>query len=47
MAVIEVVIGPGDGLGRFRVEVVASPAGEATATAGLDAELLMARRGLL
>ena len=31
----------------FRVEVVASPAGEATATVELDAEALMARRGLL
>ena len=31
----------------FRVEVVASPAGEASATVGMDAEALLARRGLL
>jgi WD40 repeat protein len=45
--VIEVAIGPGGAPGMFRVEVVASPAGEATATVELDAEALMARRGLL
>ena len=31
----------------FRVEVVASPTGEASATVGMDAEALLARRGLL
>ena len=45
--VIEVAIGPGGAARMFRVEVVASPAGEATATVELDAEALMARRGLL
>ena len=33
--------------GMFRVEVVASPAGEATATVELDVDSLLARRGLL
>src|SRR4029077_4061698 len=33
--------------GVFRVEVVASPAGEASATVELDADSLLARRGLL
>src|SRR4029077_13805203 len=33
--------------GVFRVEVVASPAGEAAATVELDADSLLARRGLL
>ena len=31
----------------FKVEVVASPAGEASATVELDADALLARRGLL
>jgi hypothetical protein len=47
MTVIEVAIGPGGAPGLFKVEVVASPAGEASATAELDAESLLARRGLL
>ena len=47
MTVIEVAIGPGSGPGMFRVEVVASPAGEASAVVGLDAESLAARRGQL
>ncbi|HEY1001218.1 MAG TPA: CHAT domain-containing protein [Streptosporangiaceae bacterium] len=47
MTVIEVAIGPGGVRGMFKVEVVASPAGEASATVELDAEALLARRGLL
>ena len=47
MTVIEVAIGPGGAPGAFRVEVVASPAGEASATVELDADSLLARRGLL
>ena len=47
MTVIEVAIGPGGALGMFRVEVVASPVGEASATVKLDADSLLARRGLL
>ena len=47
MTVIEVVIEPGAGPGTFRVVVVASPAGEASATVELDADSLLARRGLL
>ena len=47
MTVIEVAIGPGGAPGMFKVEVVASPAGEASATVELDAESLLARRGLL
>ena len=47
MSVIEVAIGPGGAPGMFKVEVVASPAGEASATVGLDADSLLARRGLL
>ena len=47
MTVIEVAIGPGGVPGMFQVEVVASPAGEASATVELDAESLLARRGLL
>ena len=47
MTVIEVAIGPGGAPGVFRVEVVASPAGEASAAVELDAESLLARRGLL
>ena len=45
--VIEVAIGPGSAPGMFNVEVVASPAGEASATVELDADSLLARRGLL
>ena len=47
LTVIEVAIGPGGAPGMFRVEVVASPAGEASATVELDADALLARRGLL
>ncbi len=47
MTVIEVAIGPGGAPGMFKVEVVASPAGEASATVQLDAGALLARRGLL
>jgi hypothetical protein len=46
VTVIEVAIGLGGVPGVFRVEVVASPAGEASATVELDAEALLARRGL-
>jgi hypothetical protein len=34
-------------LGTFKVEVVTSPVGEASATVELDADALLARRGLL
>jgi CHAT domain len=44
VSVIEVAISPGEAAGRFRVEVVSSPAGEASAVAGLDVGLLMTRR---
>ena len=47
VTVIEVAIGPSGAPGMFRVEVVASPAGEASATVELDADSLLARRGLL
>jgi hypothetical protein len=47
VTVIEVAIGPGMTRGTFRVEVVASPAGEASVTVELDADSLLARRGLL
>ncbi len=47
MAVIEVAIGPGGMPGKFRVEVIDSPAGHPSAMAELDAESLTARRGLL
>ena len=47
MTVIEVAIGPGGAPRVFRVEVVASPAGEASLTVELDADALLARRGLL
>ena len=47
MTVIEVAIGPGGAPGMFKVEVVASPAGEAAAAVELDAGSLLARRGLL
>ncbi len=44
VAAVEVVIGPGRVPGRFRVEVVRSPAGEASAETALDAEGLLAGR---
>src|SRR5580704_11172103 len=47
MTFIEVAIGPGGSPGTFLVEVVASPAGEATATVELDPEELMARHSVL
>ena len=47
VSVIEVAIGPGGVPGMFRVQVVASPAGEAAAAVELDAEALLSRRGLL
>jgi roadblock/LC7 domain-containing protein len=47
VTVIELTIGPGRVPGMFRVEVVASPAGEASTEVELDAESLLARRGLL
>jgi len=47
VTVIEVAIGPGGAPGMFKVEVVASPAGEASATVQLDADALLARRGQL
>jgi hypothetical protein len=40
----EVAIGHGGGPGRFRVEVVGSPAGEASTEAGLDVAALLAGR---
>jgi SpoVK/Ycf46/Vps4 family AAA+-type ATPase len=45
--VIEVVIGPGGAPGMFRVELMSSPAGEASATVRLDVDALLARRGPL
>jgi hypothetical protein len=47
VTVIELAIGPGRVPGIFRVEVVASPAGEASVEVGLDADALLERRGLL
>jgi WD40 repeat protein len=47
MAVIEVAIGPSGVPGRFKVEVVDSPAGQLSAVAELDTESLAARHGLL
>ena len=44
MMVIEVAIGPSGTPGMFKVEVVASPAGEASATVELDADALLAQR---
>jgi WD40 repeat protein len=44
VSVIEVAIGYGRAPGKFRVEVVRSPAGEATAEADLDVGLLQAGR---
>ena len=40
-------IGPAGAPGVFRVEVLSSPAGEASATVRLDVDALLARRGLL
>jgi len=42
-SVIEVAIGPGNAAGQFEVEVVRSPAGEASARTSLDAGGLLAR----
>lgn len=44
MSVIEVAISHGSGPGRFRVEVVRSPAGEASAQVSLDTAVLLAGR---
>jgi hypothetical protein len=44
---IELAIGPGSASGVFRVEVVDSPAGYASATVELDVDALLARRGPL
>lgn len=45
--VFEVAIGPGSVAGRFRVEVIRSPAGEAIVETSLDADGLLARRSEL
>lgn len=45
--IIEVAIGPGPAAGKFRVEVVASPAGDASAVVELDTDALWDRRELL
>jgi len=47
MQVIEVAIGPGSDPGTFSVEVIASPAGEATATVALDMHGLLGGRDRL
>ena len=47
VTVIELAIGPGRVPGMFRVDVVTSAAGEASADVELDADALLARRGLL
>jgi hypothetical protein len=44
---IEIGIGPSDSSGSFRVEVLRSPAGEASAEITLDVESLLARRNQL
>ena len=44
MTVIELAIAPGQAPGTFRVDVVRSPAGEASAVVALDVEALLARR---
>jgi len=44
MSVIELAISPGRVPGQFRVEVVSSPAGEASSVTDLDIEALLARR---
>jgi hypothetical protein len=47
MSVIELSIGPGPVPGRFRVEVLRSPAGEAMTMADLDVKALLAQRAEL
>jgi hypothetical protein len=47
VSVIEVAIEPGAAAGRFRVQVVSSPVGEASAEAGLDVAALRGRRAEL
>ena len=47
MSAIEVAIGPHQAPGRFRVEVVRSPDGEASALTDLDVDALLGRRGEL
>src|ERR1035441_10285169 len=44
VTVIEVAIGPGNAPGAFRVDVISPAVGEASATVGLDADSLLARR---
>jgi hypothetical protein len=44
VAVIELAIGPGQAAGTFRVEVLRSPAGEASVVVSFDVEALLARR---
>jgi hypothetical protein len=44
VAVIELAITPGQDAGTFRVEVLRSPAGEASVLVALDVEALLARR---
>jgi CHAT domain len=44
VAVIELAIGPGQAEGTYRVDVVGSPAGEASTVVTLDVEALLARR---
>jgi WD40 repeat protein len=44
VSVIELAISPGRVPGQFRVEVVSSPAGEASSVTDLDIEALLARR---
>jgi hypothetical protein len=47
VTVIEEAIGPGGTPGIFKVEVVTSPAGEASATVELNVDALLARTVLL
>jgi CHAT domain len=47
LSVIGLAIGPGGTRGTFRVEVVDSPAGQASTTVELDVDSLLARRGQL
>ena len=47
MSAIEVAIGPHQAPGRFRVEVVRSPDGEASALTDLDVDALLGRRAEL
>ena len=44
VTVIELAMTPGQAVGTFRVEVVRSPAGEASAVVALDVEPLLAQR---